>query len=187
MDKRKKSLKIPKWQSESESIYQRTDNTKEKVQKNKQRSTKNTHKTKDRVTRTSLKTGSELRCSGIVSSSCSTSCTLRVNLVTNPVISHELGKDRKVFTTREHKNIGIAWFRIILIYSRWLTEIYVDIWTRYAWFLIIKYIITYGFSSTHLISWCDMVLTKTTNVGIQRIMTKKTIHIIERWGVWTGQ
>ena len=49
MDKRKKSLKIPKGQSES--IYRRrTDNTKEKVQKDKQRSTKDTHKTKDRVT-----------------------------------------------------------------------------------------------------------------------------------------
>jgi hypothetical protein len=34
---------------------------KEKVQKNKQRSTKDTHKTKDRATRTPLKTGGELR------------------------------------------------------------------------------------------------------------------------------
>jgi carbamoylphosphate synthase small subunit len=41
---------------------------KEKVQKDKQRSTKHTHKTKDRVTRTPLKTGGELRCSGKVSS-----------------------------------------------------------------------------------------------------------------------
>jgi hypothetical protein len=32
----------------------------------------NTHKTEDRVTRTPLKTGSELMCSGMVSSSCST-------------------------------------------------------------------------------------------------------------------
>ena len=62
---------------------------KEKVQKDKQRSTKHTYKTKDRVTVTLLKTGSELRCSGRVSSSCSTSDTRRVNLVTNPVISHE--------------------------------------------------------------------------------------------------
>jgi hypothetical protein len=46
---------------------------KEKVQKDKQRSTKHTYKTKDRVTRTPLKTGGELRCSGRVSSSCSTS------------------------------------------------------------------------------------------------------------------
>ena len=36
----------------------------EKVQKDKQRSTKHTCKTKDRVTRTPLKTGSELKCSG---------------------------------------------------------------------------------------------------------------------------
>jgi hypothetical protein len=63
---------------------------KEKVQKDKQRSTKHTHKTKDRVTRTPLKTGDEPRCSGRVSSSCSTSRTRYVNLVTNLVISHEL-------------------------------------------------------------------------------------------------
>ena len=48
---------------------------KEKVQKDKQRSTKHTYKTKDRVTRTTLKTGGELRCSGRVNSSCSTSDT----------------------------------------------------------------------------------------------------------------
>ena len=50
---------------------------KEKVQKDKERSTKHTHKTKDRVTRTQLKTGGEVRCSGRVSSSCSTSGTCR--------------------------------------------------------------------------------------------------------------
>ena len=32
-------------------------------------------------------------------SSCSTSDNRRVNLATNPVISHERGKDREVFTT----------------------------------------------------------------------------------------
>jgi hypothetical protein len=53
-----------------------------KIQKDKQRSTKHTHKTKDRVTRTSLKTGGELGCSRRVISSCSTSGTRRVNLVT---------------------------------------------------------------------------------------------------------
>jgi hypothetical protein len=37
------------------------------------------------VTRTPLKTGGALRCSARVSSSCSTSGTRRVNLVTNPV------------------------------------------------------------------------------------------------------
>ena len=70
-----------------------------KVQKDKQQSTKHTYKTKDRVTQTPLKTGGELRCSRRVSSSCSTSDTSRVNLVTNPVTSHERGKDREVFTT----------------------------------------------------------------------------------------
>ena len=60
---------------------------KEKVQMDKQRSTKHTHKTKDRETRTPLKTWSELRCFGRVGSSCSTSDTRRVNLVTNPVIN----------------------------------------------------------------------------------------------------
>ena len=38
-------------------------------------------------------------CSGKVRNSCSTSVTRRVNLATNPVISHERGKDRKVPTT----------------------------------------------------------------------------------------
>jgi hypothetical protein len=78
---------------------QTTQWSKEKVQKDKQRSRKYTHKTKDRVTGTPLKTGSELMCSGRVGSCCSTSDTRRVNLVTNPLISHERGKDREVFMT----------------------------------------------------------------------------------------
>jgi hypothetical protein len=41
------------------------------------------------------KSGSELRCAGRVSSSCSTSGTRRVNLATNPVISHD------IYTTNE--------------------------------------------------------------------------------------
>ena len=44
---------------------------KEKVQKDKQLSTKHTHKTKDRVTRTPLKTGGELMYSGRVHILCS--------------------------------------------------------------------------------------------------------------------
>jgi hypothetical protein len=51
------------------------------------------------VTRTPLKTGAELSCPGRVDSSCYTSDTRRVYLVTYPVISHEWGKDREVFTT----------------------------------------------------------------------------------------
>ena len=75
---------------------QTTQWPKEKVQKDKQRSTKHTHKTKDRVTRTPLSTGGELWCSGRVYSSRSTSGTRRVDLVTNPVISREWGKDKLV-------------------------------------------------------------------------------------------
>ena len=85
----KKSLKIPKGNHNPYIEEQTTQWPKEKVQKNKQRYTKHTYKTKDRVTRTPLKTGGELRCSGRVSSCCSTSGTRRINLVTNPVICHE--------------------------------------------------------------------------------------------------
>ena len=70
-------------------MFKNTQWPKEKVQKDKQRSTKHTYKTKDRVTRTPLKTGGELRCSGRVSNSCSISDTRRVTLLTNPVISRE--------------------------------------------------------------------------------------------------
>ena len=66
--------------------------SKEKVQKDKQWSTKHTHKSKDRVTRTPIKIMGELRRSERVRSSCSTSDTRRVTLITNPVISDEWGK-----------------------------------------------------------------------------------------------
>ena len=46
---------------------QTTQLPKEKVQKDKQRSTKHTHKTKDRVTRTQLKTWGELRLAIVLS------------------------------------------------------------------------------------------------------------------------
>ena len=53
--------------------------SKEKAQKDKQRSTKYTHKTKDRVTRTPLTTEGELMCFRRVGSSCYTSDTHCVN------------------------------------------------------------------------------------------------------------
>jgi hypothetical protein len=58
------------WYIEEE---QTTQWPKEKVQKEKQRSTKHTHTTKDRVTRTLIKTGVNSWFSGMVSSPCSTS------------------------------------------------------------------------------------------------------------------
>ena len=95
--------KVWRYQRGNQNLYieeeQTTQWPKGKVQKDQQRSTKHTLKTKDWVTRTPLKTGGELGCSGRVSSPCSTSDTRRVNLVTNPVISREWGKDREVFTT----------------------------------------------------------------------------------------
>jgi hypothetical protein len=55
----KKSLKIPNGQSYNPYIEEKqtTQWPKEKVQKDKQRSTKHTHKAKDRVTRTQLRPG----------------------------------------------------------------------------------------------------------------------------------
>ena len=103
----KNSLKIPKgFHNPYIEEEQKTQWPKENVQKDKQRSTKHTHRTKDRVTRTPLKTGDELRCSRRVRSSCSTSDIRRVNLVTNPVISHEWGKDREVFTYQDISTIN---------------------------------------------------------------------------------
>jgi hypothetical protein len=84
---------------------------KQKIQMDKQRSTKHTYKTKDRVTRTPLRTRGEFRCSGRVGSSFSTSDTRRVNLVTNPVLSNERGKDREVFTTSGKKNLSFVTFQ----------------------------------------------------------------------------
>ena len=82
---------------------QTTQWPKEKGQKDKQRSTKHTYKTKDRVTRIPLQTGGELRCSGRVRISCSTSGTHGVNIVTNQVISHEWGNDRKCLRQMGHR------------------------------------------------------------------------------------
>ena len=77
-----KSLKIPKGQSES--VNRRTDNTMTNRTNNDLQNIANI--IKDRVTRTPLKTGGELSFSGRVDSSCSTSGTRRVTVVTNPVL-----------------------------------------------------------------------------------------------------
>ena len=79
-----------------------------------QRFTKHAHKIRDRVTQTPLNTGNELRFAGMVSSSCSTSNTRRVNLVTNPVITHECGKEHAQF-----KLLGVN-------YDLFKEELYVD-------------------------------------------------------------
>jgi hypothetical protein len=106
--------RVWRYQSGNQNRYiieeQTTQWPKEKGQKDKQQSTNITHKTKDRVTRTPLKTGGELRCSGRVSSSCSTSDTRRVN---HRVISHGRGKDRELIHSdmvqRSEYDKGIFW------------------------------------------------------------------------------
>jgi len=111
---------------------QTTQWPKEKVQKDKQRSTKHTHKTKDRATRTPLKTGGEIRCSERVSSSCSTSDTCCVNLVTNPVTSHEWGKDRKhlIMFKGKHCDKGRYQYQISYDKGRYQYQTSYDIVTR---------------------------------------------------------
>ena len=59
-------------------------------------------KTKDRVTRTPLKTRGELRCCGWVISSCSTSGTRRVTLVTHPVFSGVPLVGQELLTLPQH-------------------------------------------------------------------------------------
>ena len=92
-----KSLKIPNGGIRiRKSEKDRQHNGQKKKDK---RINNNLQNTKVRATWTSLKTGSELRCSGRVGSSCSTSGTRRITLVTNTVIRRECGTDQKVLTT----------------------------------------------------------------------------------------
>ena len=82
---------------------QTTQWPKEKVQKEKQRFTQYTYKTKDRVTWTPLKTGGDLRCSGRVSSPCSTSDVEYMGRMTK---THDrTGKENN----RKIKNVIVGW------------------------------------------------------------------------------
>jgi hypothetical protein len=82
--------RVWRYQRGTQNLYieeaQTTQWPKEKVQKDKKRSTKHTYKINDRVTRTPLRTGDELRCSRLVSNSCSTSHTRRAILVILPLL-----------------------------------------------------------------------------------------------------
>ena len=92
----------------------RRHNSQKKIKKDKQRTTKHTYETKDRVSRTPLKPVVNPWGSGRVISSCFTSGTRRINLVTNPVLSHEWGKDREVLTTSE----TYPWSFVIQIFHK---------------------------------------------------------------------
>ena len=84
---------------------QTTQWSKEKVQKDKQLSTKHTYKTKGRVTRTPLNTGNELKCSGRVGSSCSTSdgynlCMYSVFHTIKPTLNYSSPKNISLLIKR---------------------------------------------------------------------------------------
>ena len=95
----KKSLKTTMGQSEF--VNRRTDTTMTRWSRAKGQTAiyKTLHRKRKIVQHKPTKNRGWLRCSGWVSSSCSTSGTRRVTLVTNPVISYEWGKDQEVVTT----------------------------------------------------------------------------------------
>jgi hypothetical protein len=94
-----------------------------------------THKAKDRVPRTTIKTGGVLRCSWRVSSPCSTSGTRRVNLVTNPMISHELGMNPWVLTTSG----TYPWSFVTQIYTITVNQFIVVTVKLPKWWIQLKY------------------------------------------------
>jgi hypothetical protein len=103
----KKSLKIPKLVIRSRKWKKYRQHERGKMRNNDLQST--TQKTKDQTTRTQLKTGDELRCSGRVGSSCSNSGTRRATIVTKPVIIMNENKNGKRnisvgFTKQRHSS-----------------------------------------------------------------------------------
>ena len=135
---------------------QTTQWPKGKVQKDKQRYTKHTYKTKDLETRTPLKTGGELRCSGRVSSSCSNSVVffgfsfyqyifnlpniLSMYLLGQPIVQM---KYRDVQTEFGHNKV--------------LTGISVDI-------LQLEILVKWSFSSDYCIICCWLKLKMVANI-----------------------
>jgi hypothetical protein len=110
---------------------QTTQYPKEKVQKDKQRSTTYTYKAKDRVTRSPLKTGDELRCSGRVGSSCSTSgirpaSTIRIHNVAVWLLFGQVPFLRENY-------VATTYFRYVICKSLWQRMFqrfcYVRIWS----------------------------------------------------------
>ena len=74
-----------KWKSEP--VTRNKDNTMHKRKKD--NNLQNTMQTHDRVTRTPLKAGDDIRYTGRVNSSCSTSTTRHVTLGSHPVLVYE--------------------------------------------------------------------------------------------------
>jgi hypothetical protein len=107
---------------------QTTQWPKEKLQKDKQRSTKHTYKTKDRVTRTPLNTGDEPRCSGRVSSSCSTSDTQESPSVQELVLNRKpiteaIGNNMLCFLVRIWLNANDDLNLCFIMDAKWFQQI----------------------------------------------------------------
>ena len=149
---------------------QTTQWPKEKVQKDKQRSTKHTYKTKDRVTRTPLKIGGELRCSGKVNSSCSTSDTRRVNLVTNPKSRMRKGPG----IVYDKCNISVVICDTDIPYQQRLTMEYWNIW-NYNLKLCIK--LPCGFFLWELLVLPPTTLTEITEILLKVALITKPLNL----------
>ena len=95
--------KVWRYQMATRSVNRRTDNTMPKIKRRKgQRMIYKTLHRKIKIEQHEHEPDwnrGELRCSGRVSSSCSTSSTLCVTVVTNPVINHEWGQDDRIVIT----------------------------------------------------------------------------------------
>ena len=110
----KKSLKMPKWKSESVN-RRRSDNTKEKEQTA-------IYKTLRRKVMIEQHEPDQklgwTHCFGRVSSSCSTTGTRCVTFIINLVIGHEWGKDQIVIRTNAGVKLTILHQRRVWIYQR---------------------------------------------------------------------
>jgi hypothetical protein len=113
------------------------------------------NKTKNRVTQIPPQTEGERRCSGRVCSYCSISDTCHVSLIRNPVISHEWGKDREVFTVSGTYPWSLVRYILSYIYNQKLSMSY------YVEFVIVT------------ICWADTNLNTNVKVGI--IITRTLI------------
>ena len=110
-----------KWKSEP--VTRNKDNTMHKRKKD--NNLQNTMQTHDRVTRTPLKAGDDIRYTGRVNSSCSTSTTRHVTLGSHPVLVYEWGKELevqhhacKILLNLHKQKVLIFWSNFLLGFCR---------------------------------------------------------------------
>ena len=116
---------------------------KKKWQKDKQWWQNTAQKTKDQSTNTNhTKTRGGLRCSGRVSSLCSTCGTRHVTLVTNPVTSHGWGKNGIVITTNRTYSWSFVMVTTVKLSKCWLQLN--QWWTLAQWFFFLVTTVNQG-------------------------------------------